>query len=362
MTFDLSGRNVLVIGGSGYVGSVLVRRLLAANSNVRVLDQLIYDNGFALQSELDSNALTVVRGDVRDEQTVTAAAAGADDVVLLAALVGDPVCKKFPELARQVNDVAARRLIDRLDEMGVQRFVFTSTCSNYGIHDSAVLADENSELNPQSLYAQTKIAVEEHILDTAPAAAAATTVLRIATAYGLSPRMRFDLTVSQFARDLASGADLLVYDPDTWRPYCHVRDIAKAIMTVLTAPRSAVHGEVFNVGNTGQQYTKKMIVDELRKHISGAAVSYRAGDTDPRNYRVSFDKIARVLGYRADHTIADHVGPLVAAIQAGIFSGNVDDDVKYGNFDVRHLDAVPERSIDQIAGLADPRSWEGARR
>jgi nucleoside-diphosphate-sugar epimerase len=360
MTFDLSGRNVLVIGGAGYVGSVLVRRLLAANANVRVLDQLIYDNGFALQSVLDSTPLTIVRGDLRDERTVTAAANGADDVVLLAALVGDPVCRKYPELAEQVNDAAARRLVDRLDELGVHRFVFTSTCSNYGIHDSAVLADEHSELNPQSLYARTKIAVEEHILATAPASRAATTVLRIATAYGLSPRMRFDLTVSQFARELATGTELLVYDADTWRPYCHVRDIAKAITTVLSAPRSAVHGEVFNVGDTAQQFTKKMIVDELRKHISDAAVTYRSGDADPRNYRVSFDKIARVLGFRTDHALADHVAALVAAIQAGTFAGSVDEKVKYGNHEVRHLLATPGRATDQITGLADPRSWEGA--
>ena len=164
------------------------------------------------------------------------AAQGATDVVLLASLVGDPICKKYPELAREVNEDGANAASSiGSTSWACTRFVFTSTCSNYGIHDSARLATENSELNPQSLYAR-----DEDRRRGVPARRRARrgrrrTVLRIATAYGLSPRMRFDLTVSQFAWELATGRTLQVYDADTWRPYCHVRDIAQAIMTVLSA-------------------------------------------------------------------------------------------------------------------------------
>src|SRR6185437_3689809 len=179
-----------------------------------------------------------------------------------------------------------KRLIDRLDDLGIRRFVFTSTCSNYGIHESSQLATEESQLNPQSLYAETKIAVEQYVLGRANETACATTILRIATAYGLSTRMRFDLTVSQFAWELASGRQLEVYDADTWRPYCHVRDIAKAVMTVLSGPDSAVRGQVFNVGDTSQQFTKRMIVDEVRRHVGEVAVLYGDKGSDPRNYRV----------------------------------------------------------------------------
>lgn len=333
----MNGRSVLVVGGSGYVGSVLVTRLLSSGARVRVLDQLVYDNGFAIAHLLEDPRLTLIRGDLCDERTFTSAATGVDDVVLLAALVGDPVCKAYPELAEEINHAAAARIVGALDGLGVKRFVFTSTCSNYGIHDSAVLAEETSELNPQSLYARTKVATEQTVLGSAARSQVTSTVLRIATAYGLSPRMRFDLTVSQFTRELAAAAELVVYDADTWRPYCHVQDIAKAITTVLMAERGLVHGEVFNVGATDQQFTKRMIVDEAAKHLIDARVTYREGDTDPRNYRVSFAKIAQRLGFHTDHSVRASVAALVAAVQAGAFLDVTPGNVRYGNYAVRHL-------------------------
>jgi len=334
---DFSDRTVLVVGGAGYVGSVLVPTLLDAGAQVRVLDQLIYDNGFALAPLLDHPRLRFHRGDLRDPDDLAQAAQGTTDVVLLASLVGDPICKTYPELARSVNEDGAKATVDQLDAFGVSRFVFTSTCSNYGIHESSTLATEDSALNPQSLYARTKIAVEEYVLGRGRELASTATVLRIATAYGLSPRMRFDLTVSQFAWEMTSGRPLVVFDADTWRPYCHIRDIAKAVMTVLTAPESAVRGEVFNVGDTTQQFTKRMIVDEVSKHLGDAPVTYKEGDADPRNYRVSFEKIADRLGFRCDHTVQDYVARLTAAVQAGVFpegSGNP----RFGNFEVHHLE------------------------
>jgi nucleoside-diphosphate-sugar epimerase len=338
MCADLTGRDVTVIGGNGYVGSVLVGGLLHAGARVTVLDQLVYDNGFALQHVLDDERVRLVRGDLRDERAVDRAVAGADDVVLLASLVGDPICKKYPTLARQVNADGAKRVIDRLDRLGVERFVFTSTCSNYGISDVATLADEESTLNPQSLYAHTKIEVERHILASAATSANVGTVLRLATAYGMSPRMRFDLTVSQFAWELASGADLLVYDADTWRPYCHVHDISRAIMAVLAAPPDLVRGEVFNVGDNSQQFTKRMIVEEVSKHLTDVRVEYREGDTDRRDYRVSFDKIADRLAFRIERNVRSYVAALVAAVQAGVFA-DVRGNDKYGNYTVRNLQA-----------------------
>ena len=257
--------------------------------------------------------------------------------MLLASLVGDPICKAYPVLAREINEDGARRVVDHLGPAGIDRFVFTSTCSNYGIHESSRLATEDSDLNPQSLYAQTKIAVEQYVLERAGELPSAATVLRIATAYGLSPRMRFDLTVSQFAWELASGRPLEVYDADTWRPYCHIRDICKAIMTVLTAPESDVRGEVFNVGDTAQQFTKRMIVDEVRLHVGETSVVYGDKGSDPRNYRVSFDKIAENLAFRCDYTVQDYIARLTAAVQAGIFP-DVSADPRFGNYKVMHVE------------------------
>jgi nucleoside-diphosphate-sugar epimerase len=333
---NFQNRQVLVVGGAGYVGSVLVSMLLHAGARVRVLDQLIYDNGFALQHLLDHERLALQRGDLGDAAAFARAAQGVDDVVLLASLVGDPICKKYPDLARRVNQGDPMRIIDALDGLGVERFVFTSTCSNYGIHDPATLATESAELHPQSLYAETKIAVESHLLAGLGGARCCGTVLRVATAYGFSPRMRFDLTVSQFTEDLASDRPLLVYDADTWRPYCHVRDIARAILAVLTHPADRVRGEVFNVGDNAQQFTKRMIVEEVQRHLPDARVTYRSGSTDPRNYRVAFDKIADRLGFACEHRVQDHVPRLIAAVKAGIFP-DVQGNVRFGNHEVRHL-------------------------
>ena len=334
---DFKGRKVLVVGGAGYVGSVLTTLLLDAGAEVRVLDQLIYDNGFALQHLLDNVRLSFVRGDMSDPATFARAAAGMNDVVLLASLVGDPICKKYSDLATRVNQRAAMRIIDSLDVFGIKRFVFASTCSNYGIHDPATLAAETAELNPQSLYAKTKIEVEHHLIDVSRSSNFVGTVLRVATAYGFSPRMRFDLTVSQFAWELAaSGKPLLVYDADTWRPYCHVRDISKGIMTVLTQPADRVRCEVFNVGDESQHFTKRMLVEEIQKHVNGTQVEYRSGDTDPRNYRVAFAKIASRLGFACDHTVQRYLPAVTAAVQAGVFP-DVHGNTRYGNYEVKHL-------------------------
>ena len=330
---NFNDRTVLVVGGAGYVGSVLTQRLLDAGAHVRILDNLLYDNGFAIQHLLDNDRLSFIKGDLTDAATFKAAATGATDVALLASLVGDPICKKYPELAVKVNQDGAKRMIDSLDSLGVKRFVFTSTCSNYGIHDPSTLATETSDLNPQSLYAKTKIEVEKHLLAASANADFTGTVLRIATAYGLSPRMRFDLTVSQFAYELGSGASLLVYDADTWRPYCHIRDLSKAVMTVLTSPAEKVNAEVFNVGDTGQSFTKRMIVEEIQKHLPNTNVEYRSGDTDPRNYRVSFEKIAKVLDFKCDNTVQGYLPKVVDAVRAGVFP-DVRADNRFGNYKI----------------------------
>ena len=261
---DFSDRTVLVVGGAGYVGSVLVPRLLAAGAQVRVLDQLIYDNGFALAPLLDHPRLRFQRGDLRRPDDLAQAAQGATDVVLLASLVGDPICKTYPELAVEINEDGAKGIIDRLDEFGVGRFVFTSTCSNYGIHTSDRLATEESELNPQSLYARTKIAVEEYLLAPSP-------VRRPVRRPCCGSRRPTD------SRRGCASTSRCPSSPGSWPPVRRCRsttptpggptatsrDISKAIMTVLTAPEQQVRGEVFNVGDTGQQFTKRMIVDEV---------------------------------------------------------------------------------------------------
>lgn len=339
----LDGRRVLVVGGAGYVGSVLVPVLTAAGAAVTILDDLVYGHGFAVTHLLEHPGVAFVKADLADQERVLASLKESSDVVLLASLVGDPICKRYPALAARVNRDASTALYDEVVETGgVDRFVLASTCSNYGITPNAEPATETTQLNPQSLYAQTKIDVERHLLGRAADAGTTTAVLRFATAYGLSPRMRFDLTVSHFTRTLAAGAPLVVYDADTWRPYCHVRDLATAIIAVLTAPPEQVHGEVFNVGSDDQQFTKRMLVDEIARHID-ADVEYRQGDTDPRDYRVDFGKITRTLGFRAGHTVQASIPLLLQALRDGVFLRADRDPQDFGNYalaDTHQADAA----------------------
>ena len=313
-------RHVLVIGGAGYIGSVLAGRLLDLGYRVRVLDALLYNNAGAVSHLLARPGFSFVHGDLCREPDLRSAMEGVTDVVLLAALVGDPVCRKYPDLARQINEIGTLDLVDRLDQFGIRRFIFMSTCSNYGLQRSDILATEESELNPQSLYAETKVRVEKRLLQSPTDFGFCVTVLRAATAYGFSPRMRFDLTVNEFARELALGRGLLVYDADTWRPYCHVEDICTAITLVLGANVAVVQGDVFNVGSSRENYTKRMIVDLFCAMLPGAKIRYQSGSVDPRDYRVGFEKIATKLGFQIGHTVAQFAGELVAAVHSGRFS------------------------------------------
>jgi nucleoside-diphosphate-sugar epimerase len=313
-------RRLLVVGGAGYVGNVLLRTLLSAGYAVRVLDSLLFDHGTALGSVFDQPGFEFVRGDLTDRATMEMALEGVGGVALLAALVGDPVCRKYPELARETNDRGAKQLFELVDEAGIERFVFTSTCSNYGLRDTDEPADEEAELAPLSIYAETKVEFERFVLERESGWGTCPTILRIATAYGLSPRMRFDLTISEFTRTLATGEELVVYDADSWRPYCHVADIAKAIRTVLESPEEDVRGEVFNVGASDENYTKRMVVDAVQAHLDGAGrVRFTEGGQDARNYRVSFEKIRSRLGFEPDHRVPESVGRLIDAIRVGAF-------------------------------------------
>jgi nucleoside-diphosphate-sugar epimerase len=339
---SVSEKQVLVVGGAGYVGNVLVRRLLAEGHRVRVLDRLLFDHGSALAGIFEDPGFEFIRGDLRDPGDLERSLEGVTDVVLLAALVGDPISRKYPELARDVGEAGSMRLFDALYGRGIDRFVFTSTCSNYGLRESSEPATEESDLAPLSIYAETKVAFERYVLDRREQWDLCPTLLRIATAYGLSQRMRFDLTISEFTRTLAMGEELVVYDADTWRPYCHVEDISRAIITVLESPAEKVKGEIFNVGHSEENYTKRMVVDAVQGHLDGkGSVSYVEGGTDPRNYRVSFEKIKDRLGFEASHRVPDTAGKLIAAINAGAFSDVEARPSFYGNHVVVGLGADP---------------------
>ena len=309
---------VLVTGGAGYVGSMLVPALLEAGHEVRVLDTLTW-GVHPLLGSWSHPAFSFIRGDVRVPEHRAAALAGIEAVVHLAAIVGDPACAREPDLARAVNLDATLELIADARRAGVSRFVFASTCSNYGrMADPDGYVTEESPLTPVSLYAQTKVAVERALLDRLGDGGMAVTPLRFATVFGVSPRMRFDLTVNEFTLAMVRDRHLVVFGEQFWRPYVHVRDIARAVTLVLAAPVAAVDGEVFNVGSTDQNYRKQQLVELILPHAPGAVVDYVHKAEDPRDYRVSFARITERLGFRASLTVPDGIAEVARLVACGI--------------------------------------------
>lgn len=322
-------RTVLVTGAAGYIGSVLVRQLLERGFTVRALDSLRF-GGESLIPLLDNDDFEFVRGDVRDPEAVSRALEGVWAVAHLAAIVGDPACRQEPDLARSVNLDASKGVYQEAERAGVERFVFASTCSNYGkMSDPDALVDETSELRPVSLYAETKVEFERFLLDQPRGARCAPTCLRFSTVYGISPRMRFDLTVNEFTRELVMGHELVVFGERFWRPYCHVRDLARSVVEVLAADRSKVAFEVFNVGDSMENYQKATIVELIRAQVPDAIVKYVHKQEDPRDYRVSFDKIADSLGFQVTRTVSDGIREIREVLTHGFLVDPFDP--KFGN-------------------------------
>ena len=329
-------RQVLIIGGAGYIGLPLSANLLDRGYAVRALDNFIYGHNHCVAHLLKRQNYEFSYGDLCDPTILNKALEGITDVIILAGLVGDPITKKFPEASEKINDIGIQHTIDALNGRGLKNVIFVSTCSNYGLIKDDELADENFELNPLSLYAKSKVAAEKHILSAPETKDYAATVLRFATAFGLSSRMRFDLTVSEFTRDLAMGRELLVFDAETWRPYCHVQDFSRLIEMVLSAPVDKVAFETFNAGGDINNFTKQGIVDCILQQIPDGKVKYKDHGSDPRNYRVNFEKVRTTLGFEPEYTVQDGVAELVAAIKAHVFDGVEHNPDFYGNYELKY--------------------------
>jgi nucleoside-diphosphate-sugar epimerase len=329
-------RKVLLIGGAGYIGTVLTSCFLKKGHKVSVLDNFVYDNHSSVQSFIGDADYTLIKGDLGNKADLEKASLGVTDVVILGGLVGDPITKMYPEESNAINDIGITSCIDFFDKKPIQRLIFVSTCSNYGMIKDDELADEKFALNPLSLYAKAKVAGELHLMSKKGEVPYCGIVLRFATAFGLSPRMRFDLSVSEFVKELYFGNELLVFDEHTWRPYCHVRDFARLIEKVLEAPEDNVNFEIFNAGGEVNNFTKKMIVDTIQKHLPDAKIIYGKNGSDPRNYRVSFQKVKSIIGFEPQWTVEDGVKELVESFKQGLYGNAMVDKNMYGNYKINY--------------------------
>ena len=325
-------QTVLVTGGAGYVGSGLLRVLLNEGYRVVSIDTLSF-GGDALLHIWGHPHFTFYKCDIREYEQLDRVLARErpDAVIHLASIVGDPACKRDPKTATEINWEASRRLIDRCRALNIRRFAFASTCSNYGkMPDPNAYVDERSALAPVSLYAELKVRLERYLLEELPRSTTFSPVaLRFATVYGLSPRMRFDLTVNEFAKEIALNRKLVVFGERFWRPYCHVGDFAQAFLAVLRAPEEKIAYRVYNVGDTGQNYTKQMIVEELQRVAGDARIEYVKQIDDPRDYRVNCDLIKRELGFAITKTVPDGIRDVFDVVRLGVVTDP--DDQRYYN-------------------------------
>lgn len=305
-------RRVLVLGGAGYIGSVLVRMLLEEDYEVKVMDNLVYgDKGIRDLHEHERFSLFI--GDITNIVDIVEAASDVDAIIDLAAIVGDPASKMKPKQTLQVNYFSTNALVNIAQYLGVPRLIFASTCSVYGFKTHMV--SENEPPNPLSLYAETKLMSERAILDNV-SPGFCPTVLRFATVYGISPRMRFDLVANLLVAKAVLDGEITVYGKgEQKRPFVHVRDIARAIIRVLEASTDTVCNEIFNVGSEGQNMSIMELAKTIKAEIPSASIRTIEEKEDDRSYLVSFDKLKDILGFEPKERFSESVQEIQKLIE-----------------------------------------------
>lgn len=306
-------RRALVIGGAGYIGSALVPMLLDQGYSVRILDLLIYGKG-PLGPWLDNPRLEVIQADFRQIDRVVSAMQDVDMVIHLGAIVGDPACALDEGLTIEINLVATRMIAEIAKGYGVRYFVFASTCAVYGASDQVL--DEHSAIKPVTLYARSKAASEKVLLKMADDNFAPV-ILRFSTVYGLSGRYRFDLVVNLLTAKALIDGEITIFGGNQWRSFVHVDDAARSIMHVLAALPEVVRGQIFNVGSDEQNYSITRIGNMIQSYAAFARIVNKGEEVDPNNFRVSFIKIHKTLGFVPQWTVENGIEQVREAILSG---------------------------------------------
>ena len=311
----MSIHTVLVTGGAGYLGSVLTEELSS-----RGYRTIVFDNGITSpQFPYKFNGIDVsyLQGDVRNPKDVVSALKGVDAVVHLASIVGDPACNSNPDLAWSTNYLGTIYLAEACRRAGIRRFIFASSCSNYGLSTNEDV-DESSPLNPQSLYARSKIHSEQYLMSVRNEAFLPC-ILRFATLYGLSPRMRFDLIVNWMTIKAVLGHEVTVYIGDQWRPFLHVRDAAQAVVKALEAAPSYSKDEIYNCGTNSENYRLRELGQLIVQEVHGAKLSIIADKANNPNYRVNFERIRHDLKFNCRYRVINGIREIHDAARTGLY-------------------------------------------
>ena len=308
-------KKIILCGGSGYIGTKLTEHLLDnTNYEIVIVDRLDFklENKFKATKYSDSR-ITFHQKDIRNLDFMESIIKEDSYVVNLAALVGEPLCKIKPDEAVEVNYEAAKNLAELCKKKNIKKFIQLSTCSNYG--QAKQMVDEDGELFPTSLYAETKVRLEKYLLQNVPNSI----ILRCATAYGLSVgRMRFDLLVSEFIKEAWLEKEINVFMPEVHRPIVHVSDISNAILLCINHIEPI--SRVYNVGSSDQNYTKREIAEKVSRRM-GAPLKIVEKE-DKRDYIVNFDRIKNELGFSTKLLAEDGIEEMVKILEDGSFDLN----------------------------------------
>lgn len=301
-------KKILVTGGAGYIGSILVPELLRAGHEVTVIDNFLYGQA-SLLDVCNYKTLTVIRGDARDEKLMAQHIVGKDFIIPLACLVGAPLCDRDPIAARTTN-LEAMEMIIRLRQSG-QKIIFPNTNSGYGrMAEGVAFCDETSALDPVSLYGKLKVQAEQALLTAGDAV-----VFRLATVFGISPRMRLDLLVNDFVYRAVNDGAVVLFEQNFKRNYIHVRDVARAFMHAMDNFEE-MKNEAYNVGLSDANLSKLELCEEIKKQVPRFVfIESKIGeDPDKRNYVISNEKIEKT-GYQTQASLQDGIAELVKGYQ-----------------------------------------------
>lgn len=318
-----SQNHVLITGGAGYIGSYLTSVLLREGYQVTVVDDLLF-GGESLLPNFSHPEFTFVKSDVWEPRAIRNAVSKKTPkpfaVVHLAAIAGFPACQAVGrQVAWRYNVESTQHVFEQAVELGFERFVYISSYSNYAISPDEVPATEETNLNPQSLYAETKVASERFLLNNS-GAPCAPVIFRPAVLFGLSPRPRFDLMVNQFVLDAYLRRELMIYQRGYSRSFIHIQDAVQAIMLGLEAPIKVVMGQVYNVGDKTGNLTKDEVVALILKRLPETHVVYKdlTFGGDMRDISVSFEKVNRDLEFKAEQHVDDGVREVLHALRFGL--------------------------------------------
>ncbi len=297
------GQHILITGGAGYLGSIAAARLLDAGHRVTVLDNLMYGQGHLFHLCADPR-FDFVLGDAREERVMAPLVRQADAILHLACIVGASACDRDPLAARSTN-VDSVRLLARL-RSPAQRVVYPTTNSGYGTKSGATFCTEETPLDPISLYGATKVEAERLLLDEPN-----TIAFRLATVFGMSPRMRLDLLVNHFTLTAVTDRYLVIFEKDFKRNYVHIRDVADAFLYALEHGDAMV-GRPFNLGLDDANLSKAELAEAIRRQVPGFFIHYAelGSDPDKRNYIVSNQRL-REAGFEARRSLEDGIAELI---------------------------------------------------